>query len=205
MFHYDEGNGFSDVTELAGVGDSGHSKTAAWEDYEKDGLVGFYIANWSCSPDCIDPIEGDRDGLYHNNGDGTFTDVTHYLGTKVRGAGFVTSFVDYDNDGDLDIYLVNDEFINPIGNVLWGNDGSGCEGWCFTDVSLEANANTRLMGMGLATADYDNDGDLDFYFSNADPMQLLQNQGDGSFIDVAAPAGVALNNRSIGWGTVFLM
>ncbi|NCF64346.1 MAG: hypothetical protein GWP61_00130 [Chloroflexi bacterium] len=73
----------------------------------------------------------------------------------------------YRNNGDPDIYLVNDEFINDIGNVLWRNDGSGCEHHCFTNVSEEAGADTTVMGMGLATADYDADGDLDFYFSNA--------------------------------------
>ena len=202
LFRNEEGKGFSDATEAAGVAGHGHSKTAAWGDYDRDGFLDLYIANWSCSPDCLDPIEGDRDGLYRNNGDGSFTDVTKILGHKVRGAGFVASFVDYDNDGDLDIYLVNDEFINPVGNVLWRNDGPGCEEWCFTDVSQGANADTRMMGMGLATTDYDNDGDLDFYISNAGPMQLLQNQGDGAFLDMAKTAGVSLNGRSVGWGAI---
>jgi hypothetical protein len=59
------------------------------------------------------------------------------------------------------------------------------------------------MGMGLATADYDNDGDIDFYFSNAGPMTLLQNQGDGTFEDVSATSGTRLSEKSIGWGAVF--
>ncbi|MBK8432024.1 MAG: CRTAC1 family protein [Chloroflexi bacterium] len=200
------GEGFEDVTETAGLAaDLGHGKTASWGDYDNDGHLDLYIANWSCSPDCGRPTEGDRDTLYHNNGDGTFSDVTVALlgGRDVRGAGFVAAFVDYDNDGDLDIYLVNDEFINPIGNMLWRNDGAGCEGWCFTEVGEEAGANTRAMGMGLATADYDNDGHLDFYFSNAGPMFLLHNLGDGSFADVAGETGAQLGRDHIGWGAVF--
>lgn len=200
------GAGFEDVTTAAGLAeDSAHSKTASWGDYDQDGYLDLYIANWSCSPDCGRPTEGDKDRLYHNNGDGTFTDLTTPLlgGRGVRGAGFVATFVDYDNDGDPDIYLVNDEFINPIGNILWRNDGPGCQSWCFTEVSAEAGANTEVMGMGLATADYDNDGDMDFYFSNAGPMALLQNQGDGTFADVAQQTGTELGRDTIGWGAIF--
>ena len=196
------GERFENVTETAGVYDDGNGKTASWGDYDQDGFVDLYVANWACYPDCGRPSTGDADKLYHNNGDGTFTDVTHLLSGKITGAAFVASFTDYDNDGDLDIYLVNDEFINPVGNALWRNDGPGCDGWCFTEVSEDARADTTLMGMGLATADYDNDGDQDFYFSNAGPMTLLQNQGNGTFADVAESAGVD-TATSIGWGAVF--
>ena len=199
------GQGFEDVTEAAGLaGDTGHGKTASWGDYDNDGHLDLYIANWSCSPRCGRPMQGDRDTLYHNNGDGTFTDVTIALlgGTKTRGAGFIATFVDYDNDGDLDIYLVNDEFINPIGNMLWRNDGPGCGGWCFTEVASDIGANTRAMGMGLATADYDLDGQLDFYFSNAGPMFLLRNEA-GSFRDVAVATGTQLGRDYVGWGAIF--
>ncbi|MCP5096989.1 MAG: CRTAC1 family protein, partial [Chloroflexi bacterium] len=184
-----------------GVGDESNGKTASWGDYDQDGLLDLYLANWSCTPKCGRSFEGDKDRLYHNDGDNTFTDVTIALGSKTRGAGFVASFVDFDNDADLDIYLVNDEFINPIGNVLWRNDGAGCDAWCFTDVAEEFGADTRVMGMGLATGDYDNDGDFDFYFSNAGPMTLLQNQGDG-FENMAVDAGVEFS-KSVGWGSVF--
>jgi enediyne biosynthesis protein E4 len=121
-----------------------------------------------------------------------------WLNNKILGSGFIASFVDYNNDGDLDIYLVNDEFIHPIGNALWRNDGPGCGGWCFTDVSAEANANTRVMGMGLAIFDYENNGHFDFYFTNAGPMTLLQNQGDGTFVNVAVAAGVHFPTASPG-------
>lgn len=203
LFRNDGDAGFTDVTDTAGVGDDSNGQTASWGDFNADGWTDLYVANWACSPRCGRPVEGDKDRLYQNNGDGTFTDVTNWLGGKTRGAGFVANFVDYDNDGDQDIYLINDEFINPVGNVLWRNDGPGCDGWCFEDVSEQANADTFVMGMGLATADYDRDGDLDFYFSNAGPMVLLQNQGDGTFLDVADATGTLFPD-GIGWGTVFL-
>ncbi len=203
LFRNDEGRRFVDVTGQAGINDPGNSKTASWGDYDEDGFLDLYLANWNCYPDCGRPNEGDPDKLYHNNGNGTFSDVSMLLGSQIRGSGFVASFTDFDNDGDLDIYLVNDEFINPIGNKLWRNDGSGCDGWCFKEVSRDAGAAFTVFGMGLATGDYDNDGDLDYYFSNAGPMVLMQNQGDGSFVDVAAEAGVQ-NRTSIGWGSIFL-
>ncbi len=203
LFRNDGGLGFTDVTETARVGDTSNGKSASWGDYDNDGHLDLYIANWSCVPRCGRPSVGDKDRLYHNNGDGTFSDVTGLLSDQVFGAGFVASFVDYDNDDDLDIYLINDEFVNPVGNALWRNDGPGCDGWCFTDVSEESGADTMVMGMGLATADYDNDGDFDFYFSNVGPMTLLQNQGDGTFSD-AAPAAAVDFPDGIGWGAVFL-
>jgi hypothetical protein len=193
---------FVDVTEEAGVaGRDANSQTASWGDFDGDGFLDLYVANWACYPRCGRPMTGESDRLYRNNGDGTFTDITSLLGSKVMGAGFVASFIDYDNDGDLDIYLINDEFINPVGNALWRNDGPGCNGWCLTEVSAAAGADTRLMGMGLAAFDYNNSGHIDFYFSNAGPMALLRNRGDGSFSNVAADAGVA-SPTAIGWGTV---
>ncbi len=203
LFKNLEGNGFTNVTAEAGlhIGEQ-NSKTASWGDFNQDGHLDLYIANWACYPMCGRPQYGESDKLYQNNGDGTFSDVTKYLGSKITGSGFVASFTDFDNDGDLDIYLVNDEFINPIRNVLWRNDGLGCDGWCFTEISEESNVDVRMMGMGLATADYDNDGDQDFYISNVSHMVLLQNMGDGSFVDSAEDAGVD-SVGSVGWGNLF--
>ncbi len=207
LFHNDAGTGFTDVTAVAGLGDTGEGQSAAWGDYDGDGYLDAYVVNWTCLPEC-DPVDFrlHQDRLYHNNGDGSFTDVSGSLVyEKLLGAGFAASFVDYDNDQDLDLYVVNDEVVNPIGNILWRNDGEGCGGWCWTDISAEAGANVVLSGMGLAVGDYDNDGDLDFYFSNmTNPMQLLQNQGDGTFVDVAKEAGVSVGPTAIvGWGTAF--
>lgn len=203
LFHNEEGKRFVDVSRQAGIVDDRNSKSASWGDYDSDGFLDLYIANWSCYPKCGRQMDGEPDRLYHNNRDGTFTEVTDLLNGGVNGAGFVASFTDYDNDGDPDLYLVNDEFINPVGNKLWRNDGPGCKGWCFTQVAKESNADSKVFGMGLAAGDYDNDGDMDYYYSNVGPMELLQNQGDGTFKEVAAEAGVNAPN-GIGWGAVFL-
>jgi hypothetical protein len=203
-----QGERFEDVTEAAGVGDTGKGTTAAWGDYDADGYVDLYVANWSCHPEC-DPIDLtlSRDVLYRNNGDGTFTDISHLFDVdRLQGSGFSVAFFDYDNDSDPDIYVLNDKVSNAIGNVLWRNDGAGCEGWCWTDVSAETGADMVVYGMGLATADYDNDGDLDLHFTNmVQPMVLLGNQGDGTFEDTTAAAGVGYDTGlTVGWGTGFL-
>ncbi len=204
LFQNDRGMGFIDITAQSGLlGRGENSKSASWGDFDQDGYLDLYIANWSCYPRCGRPMVGESDRLYHNNGDGTFSDVTALLGSKVEGAGFIASFTDFDNDGDLDIYLINDEFINPIGNALWRNEGPGCDGWCFTEISTPSNADTHLMGMGITTTDYDNDGDLDYYFSNAGPMAFLQNLGDGTFQEVAAEIGLDAPLR-IGFGMIAL-
>ncbi len=194
------GSGFQDVTILAGVGDPGQGQTAAWGDFDKDGYLDLYVTNWYFQGDESSPYNLDR--LYHNNGNGIFTDASTALGESRGGPGYAASFVDYDNDGDLDIYLVKDK---DAGNVLWRNDGPGCEYWCFTDISESSGADARVLGMGLAIGDYDNDGDLDFYFSDLGPMVLLQNQtsqGSPTFLNAAHSAGV--DHDAIGWGSVFL-
>jgi hypothetical protein len=202
LFHNDEGAGFTDITSVAGVGDEGTGESAAWGDYDKDGLLDLYVTNWGCPTGC-DVTPPDR--LYHNNGDGTFTDVSGALNVaQMEKPGFVASFVDYDNDLDLDIYVVND--FNS-GNVLWRNDGAGCTQWCFTDVSVASGSNIGVYGMGLAIGDYDLDQDLDFYFSDADPAVLLQSQvsqGSPTFLDVSVEAGVAYDApNTVSWGTLF--
>jgi hypothetical protein len=129
LFRNEAGQGFTDVTAEAGVGGQGeNSQSASWGDYDSDGWLDLYVANWACYPRCGRPSQGDTDRLYHNNGDGTFSDVTRLLGGETVGAAFVASFTDFDNDGDQDIYLVNDEFLFPTGNKLWRNDGPGCDG-----------------------------------------------------------------------------
>jgi hypothetical protein len=208
LFRNRNGNGFEDVTIEAGVGDIGKGTTAAWGDYNEDGYLDLYVANWSCIPECeLTDFSRSRDVLYQNNGDGTFTDVSGLLTyEKLLGAGFSVSFVDYDDDRDLDIYVVNDKAVNAIGNVLWRNDGVGCAVWCWTDVSEASNTDSVVHGMGLAVGDYDNDSDMDFYFSNlVRAMVLLENQGDGTFADATREAGVHyLTGDAVGWGTAFL-
>ena len=209
LFHNEAGSGFSDITAAAGLGDNGKGTSAAWGDYDNDGWLDLYVTNWSCFPEC-DPVDfsAQQDRLYHNNGDGSFTDVTAALDYPMTlGAGFAPVFLDYDIDGDLDLYVVNDKLQNEIGNVLWRNDGAGCGHWCWTNASNAAGLDLMINGMGLDVSDYDNDGDFDLYVTDmVYNMYLMANDGEGSFKDRSRRAGVAINvqpDQAVGWGAAF--
>jgi hypothetical protein len=155
--------------------------------------VDLYIANHAL---CVEPGVPSQDRLYHNNGDGTFTDVTQFLdnkGPQIDGYGFTPGWLDYDEDGDVDLYVVNDYISwldHPYPNVLWRNDGpDGRGGWIFTDVSKASGADKKMNGMGLAVGDFNNDGHLDMAATNIGRTALLRNNGDGTFTDVAGPMG----------------
>ena len=209
LFRNEQGNGFADVTAQAGLGDTGRGTSSAWGDYDSDGFLDVYVTNWSCYPEC-DPVDFtlQQDRFYHNNGDGTFTDVTDTLiYEKTLGAGFAVSFWDYDNDGDPDLYVVNDKLQNEIGNVLWRNDGAGCGSWCWTDMSVAAGLDMTIFGMGVDASDYDNDGDFDLYVTDmVYTMYLMTNNGAGVFQNDARSAGVAINyapDNNVAWGNAF--
>jgi len=177
---------FTDVTARSGVGDQrGDTYGITFGDYDKDGDLDFYVTSYEFYPD----------QFYRNNGDGTFTNLSEVVGLKnVEERGLGVCSLDYDNDGDLDIYVAND-----FGNdVLYQNLGNGT----FRDVSLEAGIKGPYNAMGVAAGDYDNDGDLDIYITNGGTNVLHRNNGDGTFTDVAKAAGVE-DTPGIGWGAMF--
>jgi hypothetical protein len=200
-----------DVAAAAGVDDEGPSTGASWADYDNDGYLDLYVANYGrCGTE--NALEYAPDALYHANGDGTFSEVTHLLGPPeaTLGAGFQAAWFDSDHDGDQDLYLAND-FVGPTPrpNVLWRNDGpDGGGGWRFTDVSSASGTGYHLNSMGLALGDYDRDQDLDVAVSNIGNTHLFRNGGAGTFQDVAPTAGVArprqtVDTISVTWGLVF--
>jgi enediyne biosynthesis protein E4 len=115
------------------------------------------------------------------------------------------ALLDYDGDGDVDIYFLNGaplpgtEVTEPPRNALYRNDG----GWKFTDVTAAAGVGDTGYGLGVCTGDYDNDGDPDIYVNNFGPNVLYRNNGDGTFTDVTEAAGVAAGNQ-VGAGACFL-
>jgi hypothetical protein len=126
------------------------------------------------------------------------------------GAGFQDAWFDYDHDGDQDLYLANDYLgPSPRPNVLWRNDGpDGAGGWRFTDVSQASQTGISINAMGIGIGDYDRDRDLDLGVSNIRDNVLFRNNGDGTFSDMAHPAGVArphqnVTDRSVTWGLGF--
>ena len=236
LFRNDGSGTFADDAERAGLPHSAEnprSMGCAWGDYDSDGLVDLLVVRYHYRPLPAEPVfspllderaapRAGRLGLYHNNGDGTFSSVTGWLNrgsdppagdqdlvANLEGAGFQPGWVDFDNDGDLDLYVVNDHgtLIHP--NVLWRNDGPLPSGdWGFTDISARSGSDAAMDGMGLAVGDYNLDGFLDLYMTNIGDGVLLRNNGDGlSFSPAAAEAGVGIGTvggeERVTWGSVF--
>jgi len=210
------GNGtFTDISQQAGITNSAWSVSATMGDYNLDGFLDIYVANYVDTVDFIfDPQTQDVIGynhsgfpnfLYLNNGNRTFTTVASALRVDDDGTGLAAVFTDYDNDRDPDIYVVNDfgAWVSP--NRLYVNNYPANS---FTDVSVVSGADAAIYGMGIAIGDYDEDDDLDYYITNIGENVFLQNNGSGFFSDVAAAAGVANGHSgsllTTGWGAAFL-
>lgn len=216
---------FSDVTEHSGLGDTGRTMSTAWADYDGDGYLDVFVANYPDGPVTFDAhstpqmntrtvmqLPHPTNHLFHNNGDGTFSDVSHLLSLPATwGFGFSAVWFDYNRDGRPDLYAVYDFGNIRQPNTLWRNDGPAPGGWRFTQVQDQMGANTRANPMGAATGDYDNDGWLDLAVTDIGPNYLYRNTAGRQFREVAQTAGVAhatnnVNNMldpSMTWGVSF--
>ena len=183
-FFRNNGDGtFTDIIAGSGLESSGNRRgtSASWGDFNNDGFLDLYVAHHEPlqSSGIPDDNTQAQDYLYLNNGgDGTFTDVSTHLGVGREGHSFIGAWNDYDNDGDLDIYKINDcPFDGTDTMRLWRNDGGtdGVSDWTFTQVAEATQSDWCQNGMGIAVGDYDRDGDLDYYYSD--------NGADGSVPD----------------------
>jgi len=210
LFRNNRDGTFTDVTEEAKVAGEGYSMGVAVGDYDNDGYPDLFVAGVN------------RNTLFHNNGDGTFSDVTAKAGLTgidpARGKmwSVAAAWLDYDNDGKLDLFVVNyckwDPTLDPycgdarpgyrtycfpdryegLPNQLFHNNGDGT----FTDVSASSGISRHVgKGMGVAVADYNDDGLIDVFVANDTlPNFLFRNNGRGGFDEVALTAGVAVND-----------
>jgi hypothetical protein len=210
-----DGN-FTDVTKDAGLqnaGDSNYGMGVAIGDYDNDGFPDLYVTNYG------------KNILYHNNGDGTFTDVTAKADVAAGGWSCSAGFFDYDNDGHLDLFVTRymewdtqhskicgNEWqtycppgtFPPTTNILYRNRGDGT----FEDVSQHSGiASSKGRSLGVSFADYDGDGFVDVFVSNDGMRQFLfHNNGNGTFTERGLEAGTALTAEGkplSGMGTVF--
>ena len=223
VLYHNNGDGtFSDITVTAGIENTHWGSSAAFFDADNDGWLDLYVVNYVaysldrnpwcgehrsgrrayCDPDVF---AGVADRLYHNNGDGTFQDVSAAAGIATeRGKGLGVVPGDIDNDGDLDLYVANDKVMN----LLWINDGQGrfTEDALFAGVGFNENGYAEA-GMGVDFGDYDRDGWLDLFVTNfsGESNTLYHNQKNGFFLDVTFSAGLGGPSLNfLGFGTKFV-
>ena len=227
ILYHNNGDGtFTDVSEKAGVAGKGTrwSTGCAFVDYDRDGHLDLFVANYidldlatapvpesgpclykgvmvACGPP---GLNGGKNILYHNNGNGTFTDVSESAGiwkaNGTYGLGVLTS--DLDNDGWPDIYVANDS----TASALYQNKKNGK----FVDIALEAGCalspdGKPQAGMGISAGDYDLDGNLDLIKTNfaGDTPSLYHNLGGATFEDATFAAGLGAHTQFLGWGCGF--
>ncbi len=222
ILYRNNGDGtFSDATRKAGLPTEGWASSAVWFDYDNDGKLDLFICrfvNFSRSKNkfCGNRETGDRyyciprvyepmpSWLFHNNGDGTFTDVSRESGiAKSLGKAWGVVACDINNDGWMDLFVAND----TVANFLFVNRGNGK----FEEIGLQANVGYSAegrprSGMGVDSADYDQDGWMDLFVTNVDRemYSLYHNNRDETFDDMAVPYGIGKVTRLMsGWGVKF--
>ena len=221
LYHNDGDGTFTDVTAKAGVAAPGWATSAVWFDYDNDGRLDLFVCHFVdyskdklkfcgdkltdervyCIPTIYDPMPC---WLFHNNGDGTFTDVSKESGiaqSLAKAWGVVAA--DINNDGWMDLYVAND----TVPNFLFANRGKGK----FEEIAMLSGVGVNAFGkprsgMGVDAADYDQDGSVDLFEANVDHelFSLYHNEKNEAFNDVALPSGIGEPTRMLsGWGLKF--
>jgi hypothetical protein len=162
LFHNNGDGTFTDVTESSGIGADCCTTVAAWADYDNDGFLDLYVGRYldprKDIPTTFYARNGEPNQLYHNNGDGTFTNVTERAKVGDKGLCLGAVWGDYNDDGYPDLYVVND-----FGRkTLYRNNGDGT----FKDVTIKSGTLAYGAGMSASFVDYDNDGKFDFYVTH---------------------------------------
>jgi hypothetical protein len=226
LFHNNGDGTFIDVTAKSGLLQPKQrwNSGCAFLDYDRDGHLDLFVANYidfdlktAPTPEsgpctyksilvaCGPPgLPGGKNILYHNNGDGTFTDVSEKAGmwNTIGNYALSVAVADLDNDGWPDIYVANDS----TAATLYQNQKDGT----FKDIAIEAGAafspdGKPQAGMGVSIGDYNRDGNLDVVKTNfaGDTDSLYTNLGDGTFEDHTYLSGLGINTRYLGWGVGF--
>lgn len=219
LYHNNGDGTFTDVTAKAGVAGSGWSTSAAWVDLDGDGYLDLIVlryVQWDfddvwcgehregyrayCHPDYFKPI---APLVYHNNGNGTFTEVSQKIGIDKPGKGLGIALADYDRDGHIDVFVANDSMVE----YLYHNKGDGTfeETGLLAGVAVDADGRTYA-GMGVDFADYDNDGWPDVVVTDLANQRyaLYRNAHDGSFIYSTTTSNVGrITMPHSGWGVRF--
>lgn len=226
ILYRNNGDGtFTDVTQKAGVGAPGWASSAVWFDYDNDGRLDLFVCrfvdfsklkhhvcnapniaalagvNEYCYPRIFDPMAS---WLFHNNGDGTFTDVSQRMGISDNpGKAWGVVATDVNNDGFLDLFVAND----TTANFLFVNRGGNhFEEIGFTAGVAYGPGGKARSGMGVDSGDFDQDGWMDLFVTNLDHefYGLYRNEHDETFADRAGPTGIARASQLMsGWGVKY--
>jgi enediyne biosynthesis protein E4 len=222
ILYRNNGDGtFTDVTEKAGVAAPGWASSAVWFDYDNDGRLDLFVCRFvdfdkSKSKDCHAGEDAKRgyciphlykpmaSWLFHNNGDGTFADVSKSSGiASVLGKAWGVVATDINNDGLMDLFVAND----TVANFLFANRGKGRFEEIATQSGVAYSGEGRpRSGMGLDSADFNDDGWMDLFVANIDHemYSLYQNNHDETFDDQALATGIGAATRLMsGWGLKF--
>jgi hypothetical protein len=220
LYHNNSDGTFTDVTAKAGVAAAGWSTSAVWLDYDNDGRLDLFVCRfvdfdksknvrcgnpatgqrWYCMPNIFNPMPC---WLFHNNGDGTFTDVSKESGiSKSMAKAWGVVAADINGDGWMDLFVAND----TVANFLFANRKGR-----FEDIGLLSGVGYSSFGlprsgMGVDAADYDQDGSIDLFVANIDHQMfsLYHNNKDETFSDVAVNTGIGpATNLLSGWGLKF--
>jgi hypothetical protein len=220
LYHNNGDGTFMDVTQKAGVAGGGWSTSAAWVDLDADGFLDLVVLrylDWDfddiwcgehkpgyrayCHPDIFKPVSP---LVYHNNGDGTFTEVAAKIGLAKPGKGLGIALADYDGDGHIDLFVANDS----MPEFLYHNKGNSRfeEVGLPSEVAVDIDGRTYA-GMGVDFADYQNNGRPGLIVTDLANQRyaLYENQGDGSFAYASTTSGVSqITLAHSGWGVRFL-
>ncbi len=227
ILYHNNGDGtFTDVTDKAGVGAPGWASSAVWFDYDNDGRLDLFVCRFvdfdkmkhhNCGAPGMPALKGLNEycypriysampsWLFHNNGDGTFTDVSQKMGfTDNPGKAWGVVATDVNNDGWMDLFVAND----TEANFLFANRaGKKFEEIGFTAGIALGEGGKARSGMGVDSADVNQDGWMDLFFTdlNHELFGFFQNRRDETFDDIAAPTGIASASKLMsGWGVKFL-
>lgn len=199
----ERGTSFRDISTAAGITHESWSTTATMADYDLDGDLDIYVGNYvsyNALPFEDNITNAEPDFFYQNNGNGTFTRIENPLSEEKAGCTLVTSFSDFDQDGDSDLFVLNDFGDFYQSNKLLSNNFPYTT---FNEITDTSNMNAEINSMGIAIGDFNEDGNFDYYITNIGNNILYKGNNNQMFTNISDIENVN-DGTGVSWGTAFL-